>query len=191
MIGRQVPFAPNDSPDREPDGGPHSLNGYDAANGHLAEATTEKQPKRAKGGISPLPLVDPVEIADITPPLRSWLVDGLIPEGHVTELFGKPTVGKSLILQQLGIAGSTGQPWLRLPVKRGKALAFFCEDDADELHRRAIAICRSLNISGRPPVGEASWVGESGKELFVPDQAGTIYNRDQLASMGSSRVAAT
>lgn len=27
---------------------------------------------------------------------------------------------------------------------------------------------------GRPPVGRPSWVGEEGKELFVPDQAGTI-----------------
>lgn len=37
---------------------------------------------------------------------------------------------------------------------------------------------------GRPPVGVPSIVGERGKELFVPDQAGTIFNREQLAGMG-------
>jgi hypothetical protein len=37
---------------------------------------------------------------------------------------------------------------------------------------------------GDPPVGVPSWVGEQGPELFVPKQAGTIFNRDQLAGMG-------
>jgi TP901 family phage tail tape measure protein len=31
---------------------------------------------------------------------------------------------------------------------------------------------------GRPPVGVASWVGERGKELFVPDGAGTVIPHD-------------
>lgn len=37
---------------------------------------------------------------------------------------------------------------------------------------------------GRPPVGRPSVVGERGAELFVPDQPGTIFNRDQIAAMG-------
>lgn len=39
---------------------------------------------------------------------------------------------------------------------------------------------------GRPPVGRASWVGERGPELFVPDGSGTIFNREQLSSMGGN-----
>jgi hypothetical protein len=38
---------------------------------------------------------------------------------------------------------------------------------------------------GRPPVGKPSIVGERGAELFVPDQPGTIFNREQLAGMGA------
>lgn len=38
---------------------------------------------------------------------------------------------------------------------------------------------------GRPPVGEASIVGESGPELFVPDMAGTVLPHDALNSLGS------
>jgi len=36
---------------------------------------------------------------------------------------------------------------------------------------------------GRPPVGVPSVVGERGPELFVPDGAGTIFNREQLGEM--------
>lgn len=37
---------------------------------------------------------------------------------------------------------------------------------------------------GRPPVGRVSVVGERGPELWVPDQAGTVYNQGQMAAMG-------
>jgi hypothetical protein len=36
---------------------------------------------------------------------------------------------------------------------------------------------------GRPPIGVPSWVGESGKELWVPDEAGTIVPNHMLGSM--------
>lgn len=35
---------------------------------------------------------------------------------------------------------------------------------------------------GRPPVGQASLVGENGPELFVPDSGGTIVPNDQMGS---------
>ena len=39
---------------------------------------------------------------------------------------------------------------------------------------------RGFEKGGRPPVGQASIVGEKGAELFVPDQAGTIVPNDKL-----------
>jgi len=39
---------------------------------------------------------------------------------------------------------------------------------------------RGFEEGGRPPVGRPSIVGESGPELFVPDQAGTIVPNNQL-----------
>lgn len=41
---------------------------------------------------------------------------------------------------------------------------------------------------GRPPLGRPSIVGERGPELFVPDSAGTIFNREQLGGMGGTTV---
>ena len=39
---------------------------------------------------------------------------------------------------------------------------------------------RGFEEGGRPPVGRTSIVGESGPELFVPDQAGTVVPNNQL-----------
>ena len=39
---------------------------------------------------------------------------------------------------------------------------------------------RGFEKGGRPPVGQPSIVGESGPELFVPDQAGTVVPNNQL-----------
>lgn len=39
---------------------------------------------------------------------------------------------------------------------------------------------------GRPPVGQASIVGERGPELFIPDTAGTIISNDNLMSGGNN-----
>lgn len=41
---------------------------------------------------------------------------------------------------------------------------------------------------GRPPLGRLSVVGERGPELFVPDSAGTIFNREQIAGMGGGNT---
>lgn len=48
---------------------------------------------------------------------------------------------------------------------------------------------RGFADGGRPPVGRASVVGETGPELFVPDQAGTVIsNRNASSAMGSPNV---
>lgn len=43
---------------------------------------------------------------------------------------------------------------------------------------------RGFASGGRPPVGMASWVGEHGKELFVPDVPGTILPHGMYPSGG-------
>jgi hypothetical protein len=41
---------------------------------------------------------------------------------------------------------------------------------------------------GRPPVGKASWVGEEGAELFVPDTAGTIVPQSAMSLGGGGGI---
>lgn len=150
-----------------PEPPPPSITDYDFAMGENA-AASDHQGKRthAPDTPEPLPLVNPVEIADVIPPLRGWLVEDWIPEGHLTLLYGKATVGKTLGLQQLGMSCATGRPWLGLPVKRGKSLMLFCEDDADELHRRALAICKPMDI-GMRDLGDCRWQGRAGEQNVI------------------------
>lgn len=79
------------------------------------------------------------------PPRREWMVEGCFAKGTVAMLSGDGGIGKSLIAQQLLTSACLGLPWLGLSCERGRGLFLACEDDADELHRRQVAICRSID----------------------------------------------
>ena len=76
------------------------------------------------------------------PDMRKWLVDGLIPEGSVTTLYGAGGTGKSILAVQLLVACVLDRQWVGRPTRACKALGLFCEDSEDELHRRFFAACR-------------------------------------------------
>lgn len=80
-------------------------------------------------------------------PLREWIVDGWIPRGYVTGIYGDGAVGKSLIVQQLITSVSCVKPWLGMDVRGGRAFGFMCEDDAKELHRRQEGINRAYGLA--------------------------------------------
>lgn len=73
---------------------------------------------------------------DIPVPARKWIVDGIVPARTVTLLQGDGGLGKSLLTLQLAHACVTGRQWLGQITRRCNVLAIYCEDDADELHRR-------------------------------------------------------
>lgn len=93
-------------------------------------------------GVAPLVTTDPVRWQGADVPPRRWLVDGLIPVGDAVLCYGDGGTGKSLLALQLLVATVLGRDWLGLPVRRGKAIGVFCEDDADELHRRLAGILK-------------------------------------------------
>lgn len=70
-------------------------------------------------------------------PSRKWIVPGLIPANTVTLLTGNGGDGKSLLAVQLLKCAVTATRWLGREVKQVRALGIFCEDDQDELMRRA------------------------------------------------------
>jgi RecA-family ATPase len=151
----------NDEPDDAGDLEPVSdvveipLNGHGATSrSRSAGAASVDQPPR-------LTLVNPVDLVDIEPPPRKWAVPDWIPANTLTLLYGPATVGKSMVLQQLAVAIATRTPWLGLAVTGGRALALFGEDDGDELHRRAVSICRAQGI-GLAQLGDVRWEGRAG-----------------------------
>lgn len=95
-------------------------------------------------GVERLVITDPLTLQDKPVPERRWLWRDWIPIGHTTALYGDGGTGKSLLAQELMTACALGMPFLGQSVMRCKVLAAFCEDDADELHRRQAAINRTF-----------------------------------------------
>ncbi|WP_233863683.1 AAA family ATPase [Paraburkholderia adhaesiva] len=87
------------------------------------------------------------------PPERSWLIDQLIPTGHVTSLYGRGSVGKTLSAMQMGACVALGKPAFGIDVTRGRVLGLFCEDDHDELWRRTHRLAQGLDSSLRDLAG--------------------------------------
>ena len=94
----------------------------------------------------PLAFLDPSTLAGKPIPERVWIVPGWLPASAVTLHYAAGGEGKTLLAQQLMTSVATGALWLGLHVRRGRAIGVFCEDDADELHRRQDAINRSYGL---------------------------------------------
>jgi len=80
------------------------------------------------------------------PPKRQWLIDGWLPRGYVTALYGDGGVGKSLLAQQLVTALSIGREFLGGKTEPCRVYALMCEDDENELWRRQVDINKHYNI---------------------------------------------
>ena len=86
------------------------------------------------------------ELDGLDVPIRDWLVDGWIPVGNVSSLYGDGGVGKSLVALQLAIGVASDTGWLGNPVEAGKALFISAEDDRAELHRRTHAAAQGAGV---------------------------------------------
>lgn len=96
--------------------------------------------------LQPLEWKDPTAWKGMPLAKREWVVDGMIPRGEVTLLYGDGGVGKSLLAHQLATCAATGLNFLGQPTQRSRVMCFLCEDSIEELHRRQTDINRSVGI---------------------------------------------
>jgi hypothetical protein len=83
-------------------------------------------------------------------PLRN-LVQDIIPEGYVTNLYADSGQGKSYIALRLALSVILGQPFLNREVIQGNVLYLDWELDAEMQRRRWGAICRGANLETAAP----------------------------------------
>lgn len=124
-----------------------------------------------------LPLFNPADWTNLTPPERQWRWDSFIPDFQATLLTGAGAAGKSLATQQMCTCVALGLPFLGIPTKQAPALYITCEDDLDELHRRQEAICAALGVAlddTRDKLFLLSLQGEIGNEIATFDNDGTM-----------------
>lgn len=81
---------------------------------------TEK-PAAVSKEIAPLEWIDPTKWEGQPLRGREWVVEGWVPKGEVTFLYGDGGVGKSLLAQQLATCAATGNDWLGHPSQAGKS----------------------------------------------------------------------
>ncbi len=98
---------------------------------------------------TPLAFTDPTTLHGLPIPERHWVVPGWLPSAAVTLHYAAGGEGKTLLAQMLMTSAATGMPWLGLQVTQCRAMGLFCEDDADEMHRRQDAICRAYGVEMR------------------------------------------
>lgn len=70
------------------------------------------------------------------PPPRDWYIDDLIPMRNVTLIYGDGGHGKSLLAQQIGMAGALNEDVLGMSPKAGRVLYLAGEDEPEEVWRR-------------------------------------------------------
>jgi RecA-family ATPase len=119
---------------------------------------------------------DPTKLVGIGAPDREWIVEGWLPVGTVTSLYGTGGVGKTLLAQLLQSAVGTGRPFLGIDTKQCKVLSVFCEDDSDELHRRQVCINASMGI-GMQDLGAVRWQSRFGKENVMATIEGGLLKQ--------------
>jgi RecA-family ATPase len=81
------------------------------------------------------------------PPRRSWAIDGWLGMGHVTLLSAKGGMGKSILALQMATALGLGLDFVGKVHQPRTVLAWYGEDEDEELWRRQRAVSRKV---GRP-----------------------------------------
>lgn len=157
------------------------------------------------------PITRASDLEGRTVPERPWLVPGWLPRRQVTLLMGDGGVGKSLLGLQLQASMALGVPWIGLPVRQGRSIGIYTEDDEGELHARVVDIARSMNVrlaeleamawrsavadpcelvelDGRGGVRRTpyfQWMEDAvqrmGAELVILDAAANLFGGDEIA----------
>ena len=145
-----------------------------AASRTIAAATSV--PSGAKGAVVSLTTFSLAEFEGKPAPPRLWIVPGLIPDRNVTDLSGDGGTGKSLLALQLAVAMATGTDWIGMMPTPGGALYVSCEDEIDEIRRRAeaIAVQRGFELADLSDLHIADLTTAPATELAAPDKRGRL-----------------
>jgi hypothetical protein len=86
------------------------------------------------------------------PAPRGWIVDNTVWSGHATSWFGEGGVAKSLLALHLGltVAAESRSYWMGFAVKTVPVLYLDFELDADEQHRRVLALAEGMRLGTIP-----------------------------------------
>ena len=91
-----------------------------------------------------------VRLRDVRARPPSWLVDGLIPQGHITLLFGRGGVGKTYLWLVIASHLAAGVPLFGRNVMQGKTLILDAELSEESAAHRAEQVARGMELPETP-----------------------------------------
>lgn len=112
-----------------------------------------------------------VRLRDVRPRPPEWLLDGLIPQGHITLLFGRGGAGKTYLWLVVASHIATGMPLFGRSVKTGRTLIIDAELSEGEVAHRARQVARGMGLNETPD--DLIYVRLSGS-IFEPHVAEEI-----------------
>lgn len=119
------------------------INEYLTRDGHTGEDFAQLAFGEKK---TPLRVSTLADIMAAPPPEAQWLIDGILPKGARMLITGAPKTGKSLLLEELLLAMSSGEQWLwRYPCEKSRVLLL-----DRELSKRSLFDRLSGMIEKRP-----------------------------------------
>lgn len=114
-----------------------------------SETFTEADEGFEEEKVNPLTLLSMCTLRDI--PEQEYLVNGLIPAGHPSMMFGDGGVGKSVLCLSMSCALAAGLPdWLGFSLKQTNVLYLDYEMPFEEQVRRARKIAKGLGLAQVP-----------------------------------------
>jgi RecA-family ATPase len=134
-----------------------------------------ENPTKARTEIMPLPFTSISEWHGMPVPEREWTVLNRVPARNVTLMSGDGGVGKTILALHLCAAVALARDWLGSMPECGPAMAFCCEDDPEELHRRVSLIADHFgtSLADLKDMHVRSMAGDEAL-LAVPDRSGII-----------------
>lgn len=138
-VAGRVVCMPEDAPPN------FDANDYAAAHGiYTLEALLAAVPPKTA---LPFALVPIADLARVEPPPPEWVLQGLVPAGHVTLLAAHGGTGKSMLALMLVVAVALGLPLFGMPTRKGKACFYSGEDGAALLRYRLRLVCRCMGVT--------------------------------------------
>lgn len=136
----------------------------------FSEAISGTQPFRPEEPPKPEPAFIPRSGLDrgwheSEPEPRTWVVDGVIPQGRAGALVAPGGSGKSRLVTTLAVSITAGVQWFNFPISTpGAVLIVAGEDELSEIHRRILSSVRGLDQARQ----RLAW-----ERIFVESRIGT------------------
>jgi hypothetical protein len=138
-----------------------------AGSAGVAKTIWDEAPAEAEPELPPLQWANTRTWRQTEAPKREWEVDGFIPRGVVTLVYGEGGVGKTLVMHQYAACAAAGVKWLGQPTRPARVMCVFCEDDEDELHRRHQAIIKACGIEGDSVDDNLRIISRAGEDNLI------------------------